>query len=68
MVTITIPQETRKNEALIAIPKGEYQRLLRLRDRLIWEEKDTDEAVRVFQDEKKRGALKVAKNFRDIAK
>ncbi len=68
MVTITIPQETRKNETLIAIPKGEYQRLLRLRDRLIWEEEDTNEAVRVFRDEKKRGVLKVAKSFRDIAK
>ena len=68
MVTITIPQETKKNEALIAIPKGEYQKLLRLQDRLVWEEKDTNEAIRVFRDEKKRGALKVAKSFRDIVR
>ena len=63
MVTITVSQNIKEGEALVAIPKREYKRLLRLQARMNWEEKDTDESIRVFRKEKKRGVLKIARSF-----
>ena len=51
---ITIPKEIVKKGELVIIPKSEYEEFLRLRKQREWEEKDTDEAIRVFKEEKKK--------------
>jgi len=61
---ITIPKEIVKKGELVIIPKSEYEEFLRLRKQREWEEKDTDEAIRVFKEEKKK-LLKI-KSLADI--
>lgn len=34
---------------LVIMPRAEYEEVLKLRKRLIWEEKDTDEAINIFE-------------------
>ncbi|OGG40645.1 hypothetical protein A3A21_03050 [Candidatus Jorgensenbacteria bacterium RIFCSPLOWO2_01_FULL_45_25b] len=66
MITITLLEHTSKGGPLVAIPQKEYEELLRLKERFLWEEEDTDEAVRVFRAEKKQGILKTARSFKSI--
>jgi len=68
MTTITIPKKIAQSGDLILIPKKEYDRLLKLGQRLLWEERDTDEAIEIFGREKKAGKLKSANNFSSILK
>ena len=68
MVTITIPTKLAKKGDLIAVPRREYEEFLELRKRLLWEEKDTDEAIRIFKQEKRTGKLKSATNLSSILK
>lgn len=68
MVTITIPTKLAKKGDLIAVPRREYEEFLKLRERLLWEEKDTDEAIQVFEKEKGLGKLKTALDFISILK
>ena len=63
---ITIPKEMTKKGDLVLIPRSEYEEFLRLRQRIRWEEKDSDEAVRIFQKEKKEKKLRKIKSLADI--
>ena len=54
---ITIPKKLIKKGDLVLIPRSDYDELLRLRKQREWEEKDTDEAIRVFKKEKKESKL-----------
>lgn len=68
MTTITIPQKLAKKGDLVIIPRKEYERFLKIQQRLGWEEKDTIEAINVFKKERRLRKLKIAKNFVDILK
>ena len=63
MTTVTIPKKLAQKGDLVVIPRREYEKFLKLQQRLGWEEKDTDEAIGVFKKEKRLGKLKVAKKF-----
>ena len=54
---ITIPKKLIKKGDLVLISRSDYDELLRLRKQREWEEKDTDEAIRVFKKEKKESKL-----------
>jgi len=66
MTAITIPKKLAQKGDLVIIPRKEYERFLKLQQRLGWEEKDTEEAINVFKKEKQLGKLKIAKSFSDI--
>jgi len=63
---ITIPKEIVKKGELVIIPKSEYEEFLRLRKQREWEEKDTDEAIRVFKEEKKKKKLLKIKSLAEL--
>jgi len=63
---ITIPKEIAKQGRLVLIPLKEYEEFLRLRKQKEWEEKDTDEAIRVFKKEKKEKKLIKIKSLADL--
>jgi phage pi2 protein 07 len=55
---LTIPKEILKKGDLVLIPRKEYEELLKLRKKKQWEDKDTEEAIRVFKEEKKKNKLR----------
>jgi len=63
---ITIPKEMSKKGDLVIIPRKEYDEFLRLRKQREWEEKDTDEAIRVFQRERKKKKLIKIKSLAEL--
>lgn len=63
---ITIPKEIAKKGDLVLIPRSEYEEFLRLRKQREWEEKDTDEAIRVFKEEKKKNKLLKIKSLAEL--
>jgi len=63
---ITIPKEIAKKGDLVLIPRQEYEEFLRLREQREWEEKDTDEAIRIFQEEKKKKKLLKIKSLAEL--
>ncbi len=57
---ITIPKEIAKKGDLVLIPRKEYEEFLKLKEKREWEEKDTKEAIKVFNKEKKgKGLVKI---------
>lgn len=68
MITITIPKNLVRRGNLVVVPRREYEEFLKLQKRLLWEEKDTDEAIRIFKEEKNSGALKTATDFASVLK
>lgn len=66
MTTITIPKELTKIGDLVLIPKKEYEEFLKLREQKDWEEKDTDEAIRICKKEKKEKKLRKLKSLADL--
>jgi hypothetical protein len=66
---LTIPRQMIGESELIVLPKEQYDEFLRLRkqeERRLWEEKDTDEAMRVYLKEKKAGKLKILRSLADL--
>jgi hypothetical protein len=63
---ITIPKELAKEGDLVLIARSEYEEFLRLRKQREWEEKDTDEAIRVFKEEKKKNKLLKIKSLAEL--
>lgn len=68
MTTVTIPRKLANKGDLVLIPRKEYEQFLKLQKRLLWEEKDTDEAIRIFKKEKSAGKLKSVNSFSEILK
>ena len=50
---ITIPRGYIRKKELVLIPRDDYEDLLSFRKQIEWEEKDTDEAIKIFKQEKK---------------
>lgn len=69
MATITIPEKLVKEKELIVIPRRKYEEFVNmekiLKNRLA-EEKDTDEAIRIFEKERRENKLQKAYNFSEI--
>lgn len=63
---LTIPKKLMQKGELIIMPRAEYEEVLKTRKRLLWEENDTDEAIRVFEKERKANKLKKALSFSEI--
>ncbi|TSC75116.1 MAG: hypothetical protein G01um101430_617 [Parcubacteria group bacterium Gr01-1014_30] len=66
MNTITIPKKMSRKGDLVVVPRIDYEHMLKISQRLLREEKDTDEAIRVFERERKIGKLKRSSSFYDI--
>lgn len=66
MDTITIPRRISRKGDLVVIPRVEFDEWLKIKKRLLLEEKETDEAIRIFNRELKSGKLKRAVRFSDI--
>lgn len=63
---ITIPKEMTKEGDLVLIPQKKYEEFLRLQKKIAWEVKDTDEAIRIFEKEKKEKKLVKIKSLADL--
>lgn len=63
---ITIPKEMVRKGELVLIPREEFEEFLKLKKKREWEEKDTEEAIRVFNEEKKRKRLIKIKSLAEL--
>ncbi len=63
---ITIPKKLVQKDDLVILPRKDYEEFLRLRLRREWEEKDTNEAIRIFNEERKKKKLKILKSLADL--
>ena len=63
---ITIPKKLVQKDDLVILPRKDYEEFLRLRLRKEWEEKDTNEAIRIFNEERKKKKLKILKSLADL--
>ena len=63
---ITIPKEIAKKGELVLIPRSEYEKLLKLRKQGVWEEEDTDEAIKVLKIERGKKKLVKIKSLADL--
>ena len=63
---LTIPKKLTELGDLVIIPRAEYEETLRVKKRLLDEEQDTDEAIRIFEKEYKEGKLKRVSSFSAI--
>lgn len=69
--TFVIPRSVAGKDDLVVIPKGMYNEFLRwkrIAEKRLIEEKDADNAIRIYKQEKKAGKLKTASSFSDILK
>ncbi|MDP3784843.1 MAG: hypothetical protein Q8R12_02085 [bacterium] len=63
---LTIPKKLAQKGDLVVVPRAEYEDALRVKARLLQEEADTDEAIRIFEKEARAKKLKVATDFASI--
>lgn len=63
---LTIPKKLIKKGELVIVPRIDFEKMLRIQKRLLWEEQDTDAAIRIFEREKKEGKLRRASKFSEI--
>lgn len=63
---LTIPKKLTQKGELVIVPRVEYEKALKISRRLLWEEKDTDEAINAFEKERKANTLKKASTFSEI--
>ncbi|OHA89529.1 MAG: hypothetical protein A3C70_02670 [Candidatus Zambryskibacteria bacterium RIFCSPHIGHO2_02_FULL_43_14] len=66
---LTIPKNVISNDDLVIIPRKQYESFLDLDKRWkkrLFEESDTDEAIKVYKKEKKQGKLKILKSFASL--
>ena len=48
---------------LVVVPRADYEEAMRVKSRLLAEEADTDQAIRVFDKERKAKKLKKTRSF-----
>jgi hypothetical protein len=58
---LTIPKKLASKGDLVVVPRADYEAALEVRARLLWEETDTDEAIRIFEKERRNKKLKKAR-------
>ena len=63
---LTIPKKLARMGDLVLVPRADYKDAMRVKARLLAEETDTDQAVRVFEKERKAKQLKKTRSFAAI--
>ena len=66
---LTIPKNFISNDDLVIIPRKQYESFLNVGkqwNKILFEEKNTDEAIAVYKKEKKQGKLKVVKSLSSL--
>ncbi|TSC58835.1 MAG: hypothetical protein Greene041679_37 [Parcubacteria group bacterium Greene0416_79] len=63
---LTIPQKLLRRGELVIVPRADYEEALQLKKRLLGEEKDTDEAIHIFEKEHAAGTLYKTTSFSSI--
>ena len=63
---LTITKKMARNGELVIMPRAEYEKITELKKRLLREEKDTDEAIRIFEQERQDKKLKKTFRFSGI--
>lgn len=63
---LTIPKRLIQQGELVIVPRAEYEASLQIQKRLLWEERDTDEAIAIFEKERKARLLKKTSGFAKI--
>ncbi|MFH1956777.1 MAG: hypothetical protein ABIJ28_03970 [Patescibacteria group bacterium] len=69
--TCIIPRNIANKDDLVVIPRGIYNEFLNCKkfaEKRLSEEKEADEAIRIYKQEKKAGKLKTASSFSEILK
>ncbi|MBI4692346.1 MAG: hypothetical protein HY773_02850 [Candidatus Terrybacteria bacterium] len=67
--TFIIPKSVASKDDLVVIPKVIYNEFLQWKkftEKRLAEEKDIDEAIRIYKQEKKTGKLKLLKSLTDL--
>lgn len=64
--TLTIPKRLAQSGDLVILPRKDYEEVLKIQARLLEEETDTDEAIRIFNKEFRSKKIKMARGFADI--
>lgn len=67
--TLIIPRNIANKDDLVVIPRGIYNEFLnwkKFTEKRLAEEKDVDEAIRIYKQEKKAGKLKLLKSLADL--
>lgn len=63
---LTIPKKLAQMGELVVVPRADYEEAMRVKARLLSEEADTDQAIRVFEKERKAKKLKKTRSFATI--
>ncbi len=63
---LTIPKKFIQKGELVVMPRVDFEKILEVQKRLLWEERDTDEAIHIFEKEERQGKLKKAVSFSEI--
>lgn len=69
MAPITISKKYIQNDDLVIIPRKKYKEFLSIEKMMkqrLAEEADTDEAISIYKEEKRRGKLKVISSLGDL--
>lgn len=64
--TITIPKEMTRGDELLIVPRKKFEKFLKWQKKMEWEEKDTDEAIRIFKKELREGKLQKIKSLAEL--
>lgn len=70
METVVIPKKLVKAGELVLIPRRQYEEMARGLSRvkkILAEEADTDEAIRIYKKEKKSGKLHAVRSLADLS-
>ena len=70
METLIIPQKLAREKELMLISRRQYEEMVRGFSRvkkILAEEADTDEAIRIYKKEKKSGKLRAVKSLADLS-
>lgn len=65
MRAIVIPKNLTKDD-LVLVPRAEYEKLIKSHQQTEWEKKDTDEAIKIFKEEKKKNKLLNVRSLSEI--
>lgn len=65
---MTIPQKLMQKGELVIMPRADYEAMFETQKRLLREENNTDEAIRIFEKERAAGTLQKTATFSEILK
>ena len=63
---LTIPKKLLQKGELVIVPRADYEDAIQIKRRLLWEEKDTDDAIAIFEKERGEGLLRKTSSFSSV--